>query len=110
MFIPGLPVSLAVLISGDREHIHFLPVGEQRFSNDGRFNYLGGRIPARLSNSVAQKIECQARAVIQSIEGLTGYVGIDLIVPSEASEPPLVLEINPRLTTGYLGYRELAVG
>lgn len=39
--------------------------------------------------------------VAQSILGLWGYVGIDLIQPELAQ--PLVLEINPRLTTSYVG-------
>ncbi len=39
--------------------------------------------------------------VAQSISGLWGYVGIDLIQP-EFSDA-LILEINPRLTTSYVG-------
>ena len=37
----------------------------------------------------------------QSISGLWGYVGIDLIQPDNSD--PLILEINPRLTTSYVG-------
>lgn len=39
--------------------------------------------------------------IAQAITGLWGYVGIDIIQP-ESSEP-IVLEINPRLTTSYAG-------
>ena len=37
------------------------------------------------------------------------YVGVDLIVPADEHAPPIVVEINPRLTTSYLGYRALAM-
>ncbi len=39
--------------------------------------------------------------VAQSIVGLWGYVGIDIIQPE--FEMPLILEINPRLTTSFAG-------
>lgn len=39
--------------------------------------------------------------VASAIPALWGYVGIDIIQP--ASDYPLILEINPRLTTSYVG-------
>jgi len=47
-----------------------------------------------------------ASAVAAAIPGLWGYVGVDLI---EGPDGPVVLEINPRLTTSYAGLRD-AVG
>jgi len=41
------------------------------------------------------------------ITGLSGYVGIDIIQPE--GSPALVLEINPRLTTSYVGINQ-AIG
>jgi len=41
------------------------------------------------------------------IPGLSAYVGIDIIQPEDAQ--PLVLEINPRLTTSYVGINQ-AIG
>ena len=34
--------------------------------------------------------------------------GVDLVVPSQDPQAPLVIELNPRLTTSYLGYRRLS--
>ena len=45
--------------------------------------------------------------VLKSIPGLFGYLGIDLLIPNSAPESPLIVEINPRLTTSYTGYRKL---
>ncbi len=42
---------------------------------------------------------------VASVPGLRGWVGVDLVLPDDG--PPVVVEINPRLTTSYLGYRRL---
>ncbi len=47
-----------------------------------------------------------ASDIAATIPGLWGYVGVDLIL---ARHGPVVLEINPRLTTSYCGLRQ-AVG
>ena len=47
-----------------------------------------------------------ALKAMTAIGATTGHFGIDVIVPDDGSEP-VVVEINPRLTTSYLGYREL---
>lgn len=41
--------------------------------------------------------------VAQALPGLWGYIGIDLIETAEFG--PLILEINPRITTSYAGIR-----
>jgi predicted ATP-grasp superfamily ATP-dependent carboligase len=41
-----------------------------------------------------------AQGVSRAIPGLWGYVGVDLIVTEQG---PVVLEVNPRLTTSYVG-------
>ena len=41
-----------------------------------------------------------AARIAKAFPGLWGYVGIDLI---DSPAGPLVLEINPRLTTSYVG-------
>jgi predicted ATP-grasp superfamily ATP-dependent carboligase len=54
-------------------------------------------------NGAAERIEAMATlagAVVAAIPGLRGYVGIDLI---DAEGGPVVLEVNPRLTTAYVG-------
>lgn len=44
-----------------------------------------------------------ARRIAAVLPGLFGYVGVDLIASEDG---PIVLEINPRLTTAYCGLRE----
>jgi len=43
-----------------------------------------------------------AKRAIAAIPGLWGYVGIDVVLTQRG---PVVLEVNPRLTTSYAGLR-----
>lgn len=85
-----------------------LPVAEQRFAGDEPFRYVGGRVPSDDAGSISAEIRTLAESVLAAVPGLGGYVGIDIVVPPEGS--PLVVEINPRLATAYLGYRRLCAG
>lgn len=44
-----------------------------------------------------------ADAMAQALPGLWGYVGVDLVFTEQG---PLIIEINPRLTTAYVGLHE----
>lgn len=99
-FVSGDAVSVAVLV-GHNQTIGF-PAGWQRLSQDGRFHYQGGEIP--LPAEMQQRAVQLATRAIQAIPGLRGYIGVDLVL----GEVDQVIEINPRLTTSYVGYRALA--
>lgn len=104
-YIAGRAVSVAVLITPEQYLYEPLLPCEQTLSDDGRFEYTGGVVPGRGLNVAA--IQQAAVAACRLVPGLRGYVGVDLIVPAGASDTPLVVEINPRLTTSYLGYSRL---
>jgi predicted ATP-grasp superfamily ATP-dependent carboligase len=53
----------------------------------------------KLSRETVQSI---ADTIARALPGLWGFVGVDLILDPQ----PRVLEINPRLTTSYVGLRE----
>lgn len=104
-FLSGRPISVALIMEEAGNCRHVFPPAEQILSADGRFRYLGGLVPATVPDQTAVA-ELAARAC-RSIAGLRGYVGVDLILPDETPHRPVVVEINPRLTTSYLGYRGL---
>jgi predicted ATP-grasp superfamily ATP-dependent carboligase len=104
-FITGRALSIGVNIRLEGGEIECLPVAEQTLSTDGRFRYLGGKIPADISIEDESAIVNLVRAASQTIDGLAGYVGFDVLLA--AGGEPLVVEINPRLTTSYVGYRQL---
>jgi predicted ATP-grasp superfamily ATP-dependent carboligase len=104
-FVSGMAVSVAFLM-GRRNRMALLP-GRQRLSKDGRFHYRGGVLP--LPASFADRTIRLAERAIDSVVGLNGYVGVDLVLGAacDGSED-WIIEINPRLTTAYLGQRALA--
>ncbi len=102
-FVSGLAASVAFLCgpSGNLT----LPATEQHLSDDGRFHYLGGRLP--LAPELAERARHLAGWAVASVAGLRGYVGVDLVL-GETVEDDAAIEINPRLTTSYVGLRALA--
>ena len=104
--IHGTAMSVGVLCDQSEKGIEVLPVGTQRLTTDGRFQYLGGQIP--WNQQRAAEVWDVVRRACGSLPNLAGYVGVDLIMPLAEDDPPLLVEINPRLTTSYLGYRQLA--
>ncbi len=106
-FIAGQALSVALLIAADGTILEVLPVAEQHLSNDGHFKYLGGRIPADIPPESARVVQQLAERACRAISGLTGYIGCDIVLTEAAPQQPVLIEINPRLTTSYLGYRQL---
>ncbi len=119
-FVPGQPASVALLL-GDRDpgeglspspHTLVLPACRQVLSDDGRFRYLGGELPLPASLSRrASRLALQAISPLirTGVSGLRGYVGVDLILgQAEDGSEDQAIEINPRLTTSYVGLRTLA--
>jgi len=103
-FLPGRPISVAALCDEAGRLACLFPIAEQRLSTDGRLSYLGGAIPAR--DVDRETVRDVVGRVIELIPGLCGYVGFDLLIVPGA-ELPLLVEINPRLTTSYVGYHRL---
>ena len=104
-YIAGRAVSVAVVVTPEQYRYQPLLTCEQTLSSDGRFGYQGGVIPARGVDAIA--VHHAAVAACRQVPGLRGYVGVDLIIPDSNPAEPLVVEINPRVTTSYLGYSRL---
>jgi predicted ATP-grasp superfamily ATP-dependent carboligase len=104
-YTPGLAASVAFLANGEKRHS--LPAVEQWLSSDGRFRYLGGRLP--LPDNLDYRARHLAERAVECVEGLHGWFGVDLVLgDTEDGSGDRVIEINPRLTTSYLGLRRLA--
>jgi hypothetical protein len=99
-YIKGVHASVSLLTTGQRSVA--LSLNEQRMEVGLPFVYRGGRIP--LEHPLEERAMNLARQAVGLIPGLRGYVGVDLVLtPSEC----YVLEINPRLTTSYVGLRRV---
>jgi predicted ATP-grasp superfamily ATP-dependent carboligase len=64
--------------------------------------YNGGLVP--FEHPLKDEAFEAAKRVAESFGGLRGYVGIDMIL---AEEGVFVVEVNPRLTTSYVGLRRV---
>ena len=104
-FVRGLAISAGVLFQPDDERFEVLPIATQRLSGDGTFAYQGGAVP--LETGEAARVRDLVESACRQLTGLRGYIGFDLIVPEARADNPVIVEINPRLTTSYLGYRQL---
>lgn len=99
-FCPGLAASAAV-IAGPAGHV-VLPPCTQRLTQDGRFCYLGGSLmlDANLIGRAHRLVDRALRALPEP----RGYIGFDLVLGEQPSDD-VVIEVNPRPTTSYVGVR-----
>ena len=100
-FHPGRACSVAFLV-GPRQPLPLVPT-EQILSTDGRFQYRGGRLP--LPPDHARRAINLAVRALDGIEGQAGFVAVDLVLGDDGHD--VAIEINPRLTTSYIGLRAL---
>ncbi len=104
-FVPGRAASVAFLC-GPNGQFPLVPTF-QLLSADGRFKYEGGELP--IPPDLAQRAVRLARRAVGCVPGLLGYIGVDLVLGEEADGVrDFAIEINPRLTTSYIGLRALA--
>ena len=92
--VQGWPLSVGVLC-GPAGNMALDPC-EQHLNTS--LGYVGGRVPLSRPElaEVAQQAALQAVAAIGETRG---FVGVDLVVGRNAT----VVEVNPRLTTSYVG-------
>ena len=99
-YVAGQAASVALLI-GPMQTVPLLSA-RQHLSSDGRFRYEGGALP--LPEPWASRAVALALQAVACIPGLQGYVGVDLVLGETGDH---AIEINPRLTTSYIGLRRL---
>ena len=97
-YVSGIPASVSLLADGRRSVA--LAVNAQRMTTTSGFSYRGGRTP--FDHPFAVEAVDAATRTCAALPGLRGYVGVDLVLTDAG---PVVIEVNPRLTTAYLGVR-----
>lgn len=96
-YVPGAAASVSLLADGRRAAA--LAVNGQSLG-PSTFAYRGGVTP--LHHPLADRAATIARRACEAIRGLRGYVGVDVVL---SDGDAVVIEVNPRLTTAYLGIR-----
>jgi predicted ATP-grasp superfamily ATP-dependent carboligase len=101
-FCPGRAASVAALCGpGGRT---LLPPCWQNLSDDGRFVYRGGATIRE--GPLAARAAALAARTLDALPPARGYVGVDLLLGNDPNgEGDVVIEVNPRLTTSYVGLR-----
>lgn len=101
-FVPGRAASVAALCGGTG--VTLLPPCWQHLSGDGRFAYGGGSLIQEAP--LADRATALAAGALQALLPAHGYVGIDLVLGEDPrGDDDAVIEVNPRLTTSYVGLR-----
>jgi tyramine---L-glutamate ligase len=101
-FCPGRAASVAAICGPAGRQM--LPPCWQRLTDDGRFGYLGGSIIREAG--LAQRATALALQALDAMPAAVGFVGVDLILGNDPyGRGDFVIEVNPRLTTSYVGIR-----
>lgn len=104
-YVEGVDASVGVIV-GEGEASP-LTLNAQLISRGDRgvLRYEGGYVP--LNHRRRKEALRTAEMLASSIPGLKGYVGVDLVLTSREA---FVMEVNPRITTSYLGVRKVMQG
>nr|WP_295001421.1 ATP-grasp domain-containing protein [uncultured Methanobrevibacter sp.] len=106
-YIEGKDISVS-LISDGKTAIP-ISLNEQfvELKND-KGTYLGGKLP--YESKYKQEAFEIAKNAVESIDGLKGFVGVDLIINADEKDiySVYLLEINSRFTTPYVGLSKIA--
>jgi len=97
-YIRGAAASVSLVADGRRAVA--LTTNAQHVRASSAFSYRGGATP--LTHPLARRAVHHAVRACEAIPGLRGYVGVDLVLTDSEA---FVIEVNPRLTTAYLGVR-----
>jgi predicted ATP-grasp superfamily ATP-dependent carboligase len=98
-----VPASVSLLCDGRRAMA--LSLNAQAVRAGSPFSYRGGCTP--LDHPLAERAIDAAIRTCQAFPNLRGYVGVDLVLSRGEA---VVIEVNPRLTTAYLGVRSAIDG
>ncbi len=102
-FIPGTPVSVSLICTGREALPISLNLQDVTLAVPyGESCYNGGIVP--FEHQRRDEAFSVAKRLVESFGNLKGYVGVDLVLSKAGI---FVLEVNPRLTTSYVGLRRV---
>ena len=96
----GIHASLSLIAAGGE--IAPLSLNGQLIEPGLPFTYRGGSVP--ISLPMEGRAWEVAREALKLVPGLRGYLGMDFVISDQEA---WLIEINPRLTTPYIGLRQV---
>jgi tyramine---L-glutamate ligase len=98
-FIIGEAASVSLLVSDGKALAISLNKQNVNVASPHKTSgYIGGCVP--FDHSLKEDAFLTAEKAVECFSGLRGYVGIDFVLNKDK---PFVMDVNPRLTTSYLG-------
>ena len=97
-YVRGAAASVSLLANG-RQAVA-LTLNAQAIGTSPAFSYRGGQTP--FDHPLASRAIAAALDTCRALPGLRGFVGVDLVLTASDA---VVIEVNPRITTAYLGVR-----
>ncbi len=98
-YVAGTAASVSLLVADGAASV--LGMNEQRMHFGIPCEYTGG--VAGIAHERREEAFSLARQAVSLLPGLRGYVGVDMVVSDSGCQ---LIEVNPRLTTSYIGLRE----
>lgn len=107
-FVAGELLSVGIIGRGPDRPPLILPVALQQIEwRDRKPVYRGGAIAANLPAETRLKLDELLQRLLLVVPVDRGYLGIDLLWNTEYFDDEWgIMELNPRLCTSYVGYRE----
>jgi tyramine---L-glutamate ligase len=103
-YIEGTPVSVSIICNGQEAVPITLNLQNITLSPSTTISsYNGGLVP--FEHRLKQQAFDAAKHLVEAFKGLRGYIGVDLVLTKDGV---FVIEINPRLTTSYIGLHEIS--
>jgi len=102
-FINGTASSVSLISTGEKAFP--LTLNEQIVTlspPNSNSAYTGGIVP--LHHPLLEEALETAQRTVELFKGLRGYIGVDMVLTNDG---PVVMEVNPRLTTSYIGLRKV---
>jgi predicted ATP-grasp superfamily ATP-dependent carboligase len=102
-FITGVAASVSLFSTSSEavpislNHQHITIKTPEAYSS-----YAGGSVP--FDNALQARVFEVSKKIVESVPGLRGYIGVDFVLTDNVA---IALEINPRLTTSYVGLRKV---
>lgn len=105
-YVSGMPASIACLTKMDGTRTFMPACGQIIDLRGGHLSYEGGWSP--ISVEMQTRCERLANLALKGIKGIHGWTGVDMVLgDSSTGSDDFIIEINPRLTSSYLGIRQL---
>jgi hypothetical protein len=102
-FINGTASSVSLISTGEKAFP--LTLNEQIVTlspPNSDSAYTGGIVP--FHHPMLEDALETAQRTVELFKGLRGYIGVDMVL---TNDEPVVIEVNPRLTTSYIGLRKI---